>query len=93
MFVPVMMTSSSTSSAGKYRSLLVLASAEATLTFSENAAAWPRGSTNVATLVVIAELFFITGFLCNLLFIACSKESVGQINLGGEQGTWPVNQT
>ena len=88
VFVPVTMTSSLTSSKGMDMSKSLLAKADATFTFSKDAAA-------VVVLHLIAKksvtvdvdtLFLMTKFLCTLSLIFCSNKHGIHAGFGGEFG-------
>ena len=85
-FVPVTMTSSSTSSKGRDRCKSVVASAEATLTFSVDAGAVValRLISGQSVVVDVGTWFLVTRFLCTLSLIFCSNEQVVHVGFGGE---------
>ena len=87
-FVSVTMTSSSTSSNGMDRFRSVLASADATFTFSKGADAFVvlRLIAKQAVIVGVGTWFLTTRFLCTLSLIFCSNERVVHVGFGGEFG-------
>ena len=87
-FVPVTMTSSSTSSEGMDRSKSILAKADATLTFREDADAVvvPHFLAKQSVVVNIGALFLMKSFLCTLSLIFCSNEHDVHVGFGGKFG-------
>ena len=86
-FVPVTMTSFSTSSEGKDKPKSVLASADATLTLSEGAGVvnvlrWVDGQVSV---LGVGGCFLRTRSLCTVSIIFCSNEQI-YTGFGGKVG-------
>ena len=87
-FVPVTMTSSSTSSEGMERSKSILVKADATFIFSKDADAVVvlHLIAKQSVIVDVGTLSLMTRFLCTLSLIFCSNEHCVHVGFGGKFG-------
>ena len=91
--IPVMMILSFSTYAEDEGIVSVVFWTRATFVWNKDAVAGLRVFTKPTAWVDIDTCYFITRFLCNLSLISCSNKQGVCVSVGGNFGTWPVNQT